>query len=204
MDEDKERDLDKRVEDLRAIRAMLAEGSDVPLIYPWAFFAWAVLVAAGAAAHYALYLRLALGARDALLWLWLPLVIVGAIVEGISFALKASKGSVPLFNRRLGGAMLSGFAMLVILTVVVVRLSLSGSLSPGLGLLIASLPIIIYAQISYVSLYFETFVGIAVGLLLEFAGARGPLLLFAAAEFAALLYAACGFHIAAIERRRRG
>jgi len=141
--------------------------------------------------------------KSALVWIWLPILILGSIAEGLSFGLRASKQALPIFSRRLSGAILGCIASMVVLTVIAVRLALV-ALTPGIAILLAALPIIFYAQICYASLFIETFVGIAVGLLFEFAGAKGPVLYLASGFFAALLYAAAGLHIRLIERRRRG
>jgi hypothetical protein len=160
-------------------------------------------VAAATVTHYLLFRNVGFDARSSLVWIWLPVLILGGVVECLSFALKAGKASFPLFNRRLGSSILGGLAWMVVITVLVVRLALT-ALSPGLALLLASLPMVFYAQLSYASLFFEAFAGISVGLLLEFGGARGPLALAAAGLATALLYAIAGVHVGVIERRGRG
>jgi len=204
MSENEEREFEKRVDDIRAIRAMLAESSDMPLVYPWAFFAWALLAAAGTVAHYLLYTRNGLDVRNALVLIWLPILVLGAVAESVSFALKAGKTSVLLLNRRFGGALLGAFATIIILTVVAIRLCLTGAMTPGLRVLMASFPIIFYVQLSYSSLFIEALLGLSVGLLLEFAGANDPSHFLAGGLFMSLFYAAGGFHILSIERRWRG
>jgi hypothetical protein len=196
-------ELEKRAEDIKAIRGMLAQSSDIPLIYPWAFFAWAFLVGAGAITHYELFIYRAIEVRAALVWIWLPALVVGASAEGVSFAMRASKQALPLFNRRIGGAILGCIASMVVFTVIVIRLALI-ALTPGIAILMAALPLAFYAQISYASLFIETFGGIAVGLLFEFAGAAGPELYLAGGCFTVALYATAGIHVWLIERRRRG
>ncbi|HUX36528.1 MAG TPA: hypothetical protein VMV44_01380 [Rectinemataceae bacterium] len=204
MTEEKEKEFEKRVDDIRAIRTMLADREDVPLIYPWAFFIWAFLVAGGSISHYLAYTSSGLDVHKALVWIWLPILIVGAVVESVSFALKAGRSAVPLLNRRFGGALLGGLASVIILTLVMIRLAMALAMTPGLVLLVGSFAMIFYAQISYSSLFIEAFVGIAVGLLLEFGGFKGPVAFLASGVIASLLYCASGIHIVAIERRRRG
>ena len=202
MTEGKEGELEKRADDIRAVRKLLAESTDFPLIHPWAFFAWAALVGAGTLVHYELFRGAGIDVRSALVWIWLPVLILGTIVESISFAVRVSTHALPLFNRRLGGALLASIASVVVLTVVGIHLALV-ALTPGIAILLIALPIVFYAQMSNASLFIETFAGIAVGLLFEFAGARGPDLLVAAGVFGASLYAITGVHLMVIERRRR-
>ncbi len=203
VEEAREKEIEERAEDIKAIRRLLTEAGDISLIQPWAFIVWAVIVAAVSIIHYQLYMSISIDIRTALAWIELPALILGAIAESVSWALNSRRRALPLFNRRLGGAILSFIASSIVIVVVVVRLALV-SLTPGIAVLFAALPIVFYAQISYGSLFIETFVGIAVGLLFEFAGATGPALYLAGGLFAAILYAVSGLHIYLIERRQRG
>jgi DNA-binding MarR family transcriptional regulator len=113
-----------------------------------------------------------LDAGRSLLWIWLPVLIMRAFAEGLSFAIRASNGDAPLLNRRLGGAILTCVASMVVIAVLALRL-VPAALTPGIAILLASLPLAFYAQICYASLFVETFAGIAVGLVCEIAGRRG-------------------------------
>ena len=141
-----EGELEKRAEDIKAIRELLTQGNDIPLIYPWAFFAWALLVGIGSIAHYELYLTASMGVKAALVWIWLPILILGSVAESLSFAFRASKQALPLFNRRLGGAILSCIASMVVFTVIVIRLAMV-AITPGIAVLLAAMPIVFYAQV---------------------------------------------------------
>ena len=142
---DLERELDKRVEDLHEIRKLLAEGNEIPLIHPWAFLVWGLLVGAGAIVHYLLFLRANIEVKTALVWIWLPVLIVGGAVEATSWAIRISRESLPLLNRRVGSAILAAIAAVIVITVGMIRLALT-TLTPGLGILVGSLPLIFYAQ----------------------------------------------------------
>jgi hypothetical protein len=196
-------ELEQRVRDLHDIRNLLAKGNDVPIVYPWAFLVWAVLVGSGTIVHYVLFTRTGMATRSALAWIWLPVLVLGALAEGVSFAIRAGRESLPLFNKRLGNAILSAFALLVALAFVAVRLALT-ALTPGLAIMLCAMPLVFYAQISYSSLFFETFGGIAVGLVFEFAGENGPVPFLVAGIFITLLYAGAGIHAWLVERRARG
>ncbi len=202
MTEDKEKELEKRVEDIRAIRQLLAEGDEIPLVHPWAFMVWAFLVGAGSVVHYLLFLRSGIEVRTALVWIWLPVLILGALAESISWAVRLNKRALPLFNRRLGGAILACLASMIVLTVAIIHLALV-AFTPGMAILLSTVPLVFYAQVCYASLFIETFAGIAGGLLLEFAGVEGPVSLLAAGLAVAFLYAVSGVHAQLIERRRR-
>jgi hypothetical protein len=198
-----EGELDKRVQDIRAVRVLLADAKDTPLVHPWAFFAWALLVGVATTANYLLFTRSGLSIKDALSWIWLPVLVTGSIAEGLSFALRARKGDAPLFNRRLGGAILTCIASMIVIAVIALRLA-PIAMTPGIAILLAALPLVFYAQVCYASLFIETFVGIALGLAFEIAGARGSVGYLIGGSFVAALYAASGVHTLLMERRPRG
>ena len=61
---------------------------------------------------------------------------------------------------------------MIVLTVAVIHLALV-AFTPGMAILLSTVPLVFYAQVCYASLFIETFAGIAGGLLLEFAGVGG-------------------------------
>jgi hypothetical protein len=203
MLDEKEGKLDKRMQDIKAIRVLLADGKDIPLIHHWAFFAWALLVGSATLVNYLLFRATSISASDALSWIWLPGLVIGSITEGLSFAIRASKGDVPLFNRRLSGAILTCIASMIVIAVLAVRLA-PVAMTPGIAVLLAALPLVFYAQVCYASLFIETFVGIALGLTFELVGARGQGAYVFGGSFVAALYAASGIHMLLMERRNRG
>jgi hypothetical protein len=203
MTEETERELDKRLDDIREIRDLLDAGKDRPLCYPWAFYAWALLIASGTIAHFLLFRRTVLEIRAALTWIWCPVMILGFLAEGISCVLRIGQESIPLLSGRLRNAALSTVAAMVVFVVLVLRLA-PFALSPGMAILLCMLPLIFYIQAFYASLFLESFAGIAFGLLLEFSGARSPAAYVLAGLLVAALFAASGIHAQLIERRRGG
>jgi hypothetical protein len=203
MDDPSESELAKRADDIKAIRRLLVLADDFALIHPWAFFAWAAFVAGGAALHYARYVSESISVNSALLSIWLPVIILGAIAEICSWIIKLRKQALPLFSRRLGGMLLGALAMVTVLGVGAVRIAQTAP-SPGLIVLFAVLPLVFYAQACYGPLFIETFSGIAVGICLEASGLSSPALFLASGLFVAAVFAASGLHVLVIERRRRG
>lgn len=203
MESDKEREFDKRVEDIHSIRSILAEGRDTPLIYPWAFGVWALLVAAGTGLHLAMVLGPGISRGRALLVIWLPLLVVGALIESLSFVLRARREALPLFNHRLGTALLGSLATITIVLAILARTAPT-DLSPGLTILLGSIALIFYAQVSWSRLFIETWIAIGVGLLLEILDAESTAAWAFAGFFCALLYGLSGLHARRIERGRRG
>jgi len=203
LDEPRENELEKRAEDIRAVRKLLALADDISLVHPWAFLAWAGLVAAGTILHYANFVAASISVDTALLSIWLPALVLGALAEAVSWIVKLRTQALPLFSRRLGGLLLGGLAMVTVLIVGAARIAQTAP-SPGLAVLFAVLPLTFYAQACYGPLFIETFAGIAVGICLEASGLSSPELFLASGLFVALVFASSGLHVLLIERRRRG
>ena len=203
MSSDKEEEFEKRVDDIRSIRAILAEGQDTPLIYPWAFIAWALLVAAGTLLHLLLALHSGLSRGAALLWIWLPLFVIGAGIESVSFVIRARRDAIPLFNHRLGSAILGSFASITVIVTLLVRLA-PLDLTPGITILLGSVALVFYAQVSWSKLFAETWITIALGLAVEIWGGKSVATWAFAGFSLAFIYALSGVHAHLIEKGGRG
>jgi len=202
MNDVKDEELAKRVDDIRSVRAILAEGRDTPLIYPWAFAIWAILVALATTIHLFFVLHEGIAVKTALLAIWLPALAVGAAAESISFVVRAKRDTIPLFNHRLGNAILGSLASFVIAVVILIGVSPS-ALSPGIAILLGSLALVFYAQISWSRLFIETWIVIGVGITFELTGAAGTTAWAASGYFCAVVYAISGIHAHFIERGGR-
>jgi hypothetical protein len=203
LDESRERELDKRAEDIRAVRRLMALADDISLIHPWAFFAWAGLVAAGTVLHYARFLSESIQVNSALLSIWLPVLVLGAVAESLSWIIKLRTQALPIFSRRLGGMLLGALAMITVLIFGGIKIAQAAP-SPGIIIVFAVLPLVFYAQMCYGQLFIEIFAGLAAGILLDALGLSSPALFLAGGLFVAAVFAASGLHVLAIERRRRG
>ena len=201
MTRERQRELEKRLDDIREIRELLEASKDTPLCYPWAFYSWALLIAVGTIAHFLLFRGSALAVASALVWIWCPIIVLGFVAEGVSCVLRIGKESIPLLNGRLRNAALSTLASMIVFLVLIVRLA-PADLGPGMAILLCMLPLIFYIQAFYASLFLEPFAGIAIGLLFEFFAARDPAAYALAGILVALLFAASGVHAQLLERRR--
>ena len=196
-------ELEKRAEDIRAVRKLMAMADDVSLVHPWAFFAWAGILAAGTALHYASFVAESISAGAAMLSIWLPALCLGAVAESASWFVKLRTRALPLFNRRLGGMLLGAIAMIAVIIAGIVRIALTAP-SPGILIVFAVFPMVFYAQMCYGPLFIEIFAGIAAGILLDALGLSSPWRFLAGGLFVAAVFAAAGIHVLVIERRRRG
>jgi hypothetical protein len=203
MSSDKEAEFEKRVDDIRSIRAILAEGKDTPLIYPWAFIAWALLVGTATAVHLLLALGPGIERKAALLLIWLPVFVAGAGIESLSFVIRARRDHLPLFNHRLGTAILGSLATITIVTTILVRLA-PLDLTPGITVLLGSIALVFYAQVSWSRLFIETWITIVIGLILEISGLTSVIAWGFAGFYLALIYFLSGIHAHLIEKGGRG
>ena len=70
-------DKSRYLEDLKVIREVLSENEERPLLEWWAFLLWGLLVIGGTLATPYL-IEAGLTAMDSFLYLWVPILIVGA------------------------------------------------------------------------------------------------------------------------------
>ena len=100
MTEDKERELEKRVEDIRAIRQLLAEGDEIPLVHPWAFMVWAFLVGGGIGRPLSAFPEIGHRGQNGTRLDLAPGPHPGSPGREHFLGVRLNKRALPLFNRR--------------------------------------------------------------------------------------------------------
>ena len=201
-------DIDQRQEqhqrhmrELTMIRDIARTHEQKPLIAAWAFFFCGAIVVAATLLHYSG--RETLGVQQALLRIWLPaLAVVLAGAAAAWYSCMRRQSSSGLWKRSV--QLLLGFCGLTLVLVgLVVTLLTEDALTPGVLLLLLSLPLLLYAQASFLWLFSEAAValgGAAVLLNIDLDPASGYLLV--GLLFAALLLAS-GVHQMLLERLHR-
>lgn len=195
-------DKSRYLEDLKVIREVLSENEERPLLEWWAFLLWGVLVIGGTLATPSL-IEAGLSAMESFLYLWVPIMIVGAAGEFTALLRKFNREETPLFTRRYLKLFATFSLIFVALTAIAIPL-INDGIAPGILLVIASVPAIFYAYATFTSLFAEAGTLLVVGVFLEFLGIREPWLYLAAGLVIGGVYAFMGFHSRAAERNRRG
>ncbi len=201
-------DIDQRQEqhqrhmrELTMIRDIARTHEQKPLVASWAFFVCGAVVIAATLLHYSS--REMLGVQQALLRIWAPaLVVVAAGAAAAWYSCMRRQSSSGLWKRSV--QLLLGFCGLtVVLVVLVVTLLAEDALTPGVLLLLLSLPLLLYAEASFLWLFAEVAValgGAAVVLNIDLDSAFGYLMV--GLLFAVLLLAS-GVHQMLLERLHR-
>lgn len=195
-------DKTRYLEDLKVIREVLRENEERPLLEWWAFLLWGVLVVGGTLATPFL-LESGLTVMESFLYLWVPIMILGAAGEFTALLRKFNREETPLFTRRYIKLFATFTLTFVALTAIVIPLIAEG-IAPGTILVVASVPAIFYAYATFSSLFVEASILLVVGIFLEFLGVREPWLYISVGITVGVVYLTMGFHSRAAEGRNGG
>jgi len=201
-DEKNQANISRYLEDIQVIKNILAKNEEKTLLEPWAFHLWAAVVAIGTVIHYVAYRASVPHKGTLVLLVWIVVVIIGSVGETVGWLRMFRREETPLFSLRFIRFILTAIALLLVMSITLITLLAHGALSPGLLLVIVTMPMVFYAQISYAQLYIEAFILLGAGLVLVLVDVSVP----AAYVFAGLLTAAAmagaGFHSKVLERER--
>jgi len=87
------------LEDLKTIKDLLVEVEENPLIEPWAFFTWGVLIIIGSILHVIIEYSFNLTGLKHIIFIWSPIIAIGGFFECMGFIRKMSKDCMSLFSR---------------------------------------------------------------------------------------------------------
>ena len=195
-------DESKYLEDLRVIREMVREHEERPLLEWWAFLLWGLLVLGGTVGSWRLGSTSGLEPMQIFLYLWVPILILGAIGEIAALLRRFTKEETPLFTRRYLKLFGTSALIVVALLAIVVPL-VRGGIAPGTILVVAAMPAIFYAYATFSSLFMEAGLLLIFGIFLEFLGLREQWLYLSVGIATGIIYTAMGFHSRSVERRVR-
>ncbi|MFH2115544.1 MAG: hypothetical protein ABIJ86_13670, partial [Spirochaetota bacterium] len=80
-----ERDMASYLEDIRDIKKLLSANLEKPIVSPWAFHSWGILILLGTLANLAAYHYAGLDFTRSLWWIWVPVMVLGGFLESIGF-----------------------------------------------------------------------------------------------------------------------
>lgn len=194
-----ETSVEKHLEDLETICALMTRYEEQSLVRPWVFVLWGVLVPVGSLVS-AYLAGEGSGVPRILLSVWLPLLAVGGLSETFGWFQHSRRAGVALFTRRMNRLLAAYGGIIVIATILVVHMAPTGY-SVGVILGIAALPLLAYAQMTYASLFFEAFGLLAVAIIGDIWLADTTTTLTASGVVAGLVYTVAGVHSGIAERR---
>ncbi len=192
-------DRRKYLDDLETIRGLMTRYEERSLVRPWVFGAWGALVIIGTIASMHMS-RSEVGATRIVLLVWLPVLIVGGMLEGLGWFLQNRQTGQAIFTRRMNRLVATYGGIVAIVAIMALELVPSG-LSVAVVLALGALPLLAYAQMTFSSLYIEAFtlVAAAIGAAIWLSDSFGFVSL--AGVVVGVLYLVTGIHTRIQERR---
>jgi hypothetical protein len=186
---------EKYARDVQTIKDLLSEIEEKPLVENWAFFVWGALFIAGAVFHYIAVELLGFGVMDLILKVWTPVLIVTCIVEIIAGIRNLLGEGLPILSRRLF-KLIVGFAVYCTVFIIVLIILVQNRLTmylPSITLMFMSVFFVLYAQVSYLTLYIPACVMLGAGIILFLYEPQTSLVSASAGALMGLAFIGSGF-----------
>lgn len=185
------RGFDAYLTDLETIRNLMTRYEEQPMIRPWAFGVWATLVVAGSVANWFAWRAAQFSASQSLLGIWLPVLVVAGLAEMVGYLHQTRINGAALVTRR-STRLLGAYLGLVVVIGILIVNSVPAGFSAGAVLAIGAAPLLVYAQMTFASLFLEAFVLLGAAVVLEAIGTRDPAVLLACGVATGIVYAITG------------
>ena len=199
MSRETERSLESYLSDLKTVKDLLIRHDEKSMLEPWTFFVWGVLVAAGTVVHSLLVGR----SSGSIVAIWVPIVVAGGISETLAWLSRMNKEQTPLLGRRFVRFILSAGGVFAAILPIGIALYRAGLLSPGLILIMSAVVFLVYAEITFSSLFIESYLVLTIGVVLQAAGLASRGAFIAAGIVLSVSFLAFGLHSVVLERGMR-
>jgi hypothetical protein len=197
MDQKKD-DMRRYLEDLREMKDLVQRHEERPIVEYWDFLSWGVLTIIGTLLHARFF---AASINHALLVIWLPIIILGGVVETLAWFYLTKRIETPLSVRRNQRFYLAGFTIFIaIMFVLYYLIHLKGPI-PGMSLLLISILFALVAQMSYMALFLETALTLIAGIVLTLLDFRGIPAATGVGIFVGIMFFTIGVHTRILEKR---
>lgn len=107
--------------DIATIKSIMAEVEKRPMIENWAFFTWAFFMFSASLIHYLGWKVWHYSHSEIFFKVWIPLIVIGCILEGVAWFKRIIKDDVPLLNRQ-AQVLFINIAMLSVIVIYVMYL----------------------------------------------------------------------------------
>jgi hypothetical protein len=149
MDGIDQREMTRYLEDIKDIKKLLSVNQEKPIVSPWAFHSWGMLILLGTLANLAGYHKAGLGFDQSLWWIWVPVMVLGGMLESIGF-LQVYRAQAPVLSSpRVMKTYLGLWGLFVSASVILVHLIRMQAVEPGIILVMLALFFIVFALASY-------------------------------------------------------
>lgn len=193
MDELDQREMSRYLEDIRDIKNLLSVNQEKPIVSPWAFHSWGILLLLGTLANLAGYHYAGLGFDQSLWWIWVPVMILGGLLESIGFIQVYRRQALVLSSPRVMKTYLGLWGLFVSASVILIHLIRMQAIEPGLILVMLALFFIVFALASYQRVLGPAYVLLGLGIIFMVFGFSGSWSYAVAGLICSLAFFAGGF-----------
>jgi len=157
-------DLQRYLDDLETIRTLMIRSEEQPLVHHWVFSVWGILVIAGSIFTARTLPALTSVGLDPLIVIWLPILVVGSVVESLGAILKSKETGIPVITRRRVRLYFAAIGLVVLAGVTITHLDRVG-FSTAILIAMGATPLLIYAQATYSDLFVEAYLLLAIAII---------------------------------------
>ncbi len=172
--EGQERDMGSYLQDIRDIRNLLSVNHEKPVVAPWAFHSWGGLVLLGTLVNLAGYRYAEFDFHRSLRSIWVPVLILGGILESIGFIQVFRRQAPVLSSPRVIRTYLGIWGLFIAGSVILVHLIRMQAMEPGIVLVMLALFFIVYALASFQRVLVPAFGLLGLGIVFMVFGLSGP------------------------------
>jgi hypothetical protein len=192
-DQRSERDIASYLADIRDIKNLLSVNQEKPIVSPWAFHSWGILVLLGTLANLVGYHYAGLGFDQSLWWIWVPVMILGGLLESVGFIQVYRRQALVLSSPRVMKTYLGLWGLFVSASVILIHLIRMQAIEPGLILVMLALFFMVFALASYQRVLGPAYVLLGLGIIFLVFGFSGSWSYAAAGLVCSLAFFAGGF-----------
>ncbi|MFP4363550.1 MAG: hypothetical protein ACLFR1_06740 [Spirochaetia bacterium] len=196
-------EIKKYAEDLSIIRGILEKKEGIPYVKPWAYFTWAAIILLGTLLNTVLYNTQALSFTESAVYIWIPLFVLGIVLETIAWFMKLEDKGIPLLTKEVISFLVSLTFFTVLIGFLVPFLIKPENPVPGIILVVASIGILLFAQVIKRMFYGVAFFIGALGMVFILLNGKSQFYYIAAGVISALTFTVIGVYELIRERKKK-
>ena len=159
--------LEQYIRDVETIKHTLETEEGLLIIKPWALISWGILTLLGTALSGFLGDR-GFSSHRLYLVVWLPVIMIGGLLETIAWVRQTREEAIPLFTRRFLRSLIGATAVIVTLMIFLWLFLDTGLPFAGPTLLAAGTLLLLYCQLAFHESYPEALFVFGAGLVFTF------------------------------------
>lgn len=192
--------IDKYMDDISHIRSLLEQNQERPVIRPWAFYVWGLIVIAAALVSWYLVRSLGIDDHTVFFTVGIPGMAIGGLAEIKALTAQLRTEALPVFSTRMNRYYTSFMGILIPMLFFIYFLIDTGAPMAGLLLMASTLPVFIYGLMSFSCLFFNGYIILVIGFVTLFIDVPDETVL----NVTAGLIVGLSYIIAGIQCRQKG